>query len=150
MFKHLLVTTIAASVAMGFAVGGQSTSQPEAKSANNIVLPVGKTAPWDGKQMFTSYCAPCHGADGKGAGPVAPALKIKPIDLTLLSENNHGKFPSTHVAAVLQFGSEMPAHGSAQMPVWGPILKTMNNGSAQGKQLRIGNLTQYVESIQVK
>ena len=150
MTKQLLVTTMAVSVAMGLAVAGQTTGQTAAQPVNHIVIPAGKTSPTDGKQMFVSYCAPCHGADGKGAGPVSPALKIKPIDLTLLAQNNHGKFPSAHVAAVLQFGSELPAHGSAQMPVWGPIFNNMNRGSVQAKQLRIGNLAQYIENIQAK
>jgi len=141
---------MAAAVALGLAVAGHTTGQAAAKPVNNIVLQAEKTSPTDGKQMFVSYCAPCHGADGKGLGPVAPALKVKPIDLTLLTQNNHGKFPSAHISAVLQFGSEMPAHGSAQMPVWGPIFNEMNRGSVQAKQLRIGNLAQYIENIQAK
>ena len=28
-----------------------------------------------GKDLFEFYCASCHGRDGKGNGPVAPALK---------------------------------------------------------------------------
>ena len=29
-------------------------------------------------------CAECHGADGKGKGPMSSKLKIKPADLTIL------------------------------------------------------------------
>ena len=100
--------------------------------------------------MFTSYCAPCHGIDGKGNGPAAPALKAPASDLTVLSRNNHGKFPDTHVVSILQFGMEMRAHGSAQMPVWGPILGKMNQTNPQEKQLRISNLSRYLETLQVK
>lgn len=149
MTRQLLLTAIAASLAMGLAWSANTPGQA-ATPGNNIVIPVNRTAPTSGKVMFESYCAPCHGADGKGHGPASPALKVQPVDLTLLTQNNRGKFPSAHLAAVLQFGSEMPAHGSAQMPVWGPILKNMDRGSDQQKQLRIGNLTQYVESIQAK
>ena len=100
--------------------------------------------------MFQSYCAPCHGADGRGAGPAAPALKAQPIDLTLLSRNNHGKFPDSHIIAILQFGVVTPAHGSAQMPVWGPIFGHIDRGTDAEKQLRISNLTRYLETIQVR
>ena len=40
----------------------------------------------NGKQMYVSYCAPCHGVDGKGNGPVAAALKKQPADLAVLSK----------------------------------------------------------------
>ena len=98
--------------------------------------------------MYTSYCAPCHGVDGRGNGPAAAALKTQPTDLTGLQKNNHGKFPDAHIVAILQFGTELPAHGSAKMPVWGPILGKMNQTNAQDKQLRISNLSRYLESIQ--
>jgi mono/diheme cytochrome c family protein len=36
-----------------------------------------------GAELFGITCQPCHGADGKGAGPVAPFLQErKPADLT--------------------------------------------------------------------
>ena len=54
-------------------------------------------SPSSGKQLYQSYCGSCHGADAKGSGPVASALKTLPTDLTLLSKNNNGKFPEMHV-----------------------------------------------------
>jgi cytochrome c len=110
MLKRLLLTVLAAAVAAGLGYADQSRTK--------VIIPVSKTSPTSGKQMFTSYCAPCHGMDGKGHGPAAAALKMQPVDLTGLSRSNHGRFPDTHVAAVMQFGSEVQAHGSAEMPVW--------------------------------
>ena len=46
--------------------------------------------------------------------------------------------------------AEVPAHGSATMPVWGPILGNMNRTNIQDKQLRISNLTRYLETIQAR
>ena len=120
------------------------------QSKGTVTIPVGKVNPTDGKQMYSSYCAPCHGADGRGKGPVASALKEPPTDLTMLAKNNNGKYPDTHVAAVLQFGSSTPAHGTAQMPVWGPLLGKISNVQSQEAQLRISNLSRYLESIQAK
>lgn len=142
MLKSLLVAGMATVVAVSLSFADQV--QPK------VVIPVNKTAPTDGKQMYASYCAPCHGTDGKGRGPAAIALKTQPTDLTELLKNNHGKFPDAHVAAILQFGSELPAHGSAQMPVWGPILGNMNRTNSQEKLLRISNLSHYLETIQAR
>jgi mono/diheme cytochrome c family protein len=139
MFKGLLITAT---------VGILAASVTFADQHSKIVIPAGKTAANSGQQMFASYCAPCHGTNGKGLGPVATAMKQKPSDLTLLSVKNHGKYPDTHVVSVLQFGTEISAHGSPTMPVWGPILGKMNRSNFQEKQLRISNLARYLEQIQ--
>ena len=142
MLKRILITTMGVIVAAGVACASQNSAR--------VTIPVGKTSPTSGQQMFASYCAPCHGVDGRGRGPVAPALKIAPADLTLLSWSNHGKFPDTHVVTVLQNGSDLPAHGTALMPVWGPIFGKMNTTNQQEKLLRISNLSRYLETLQVK
>jgi len=142
MLKPLLLTVLAAAFTVGVGYADQSSAK--------IIIPVNKTSPTSGQQMFTSYCAPCHGVDGKGHGPAAAALKSQPTDLTELLKKNHGKFPDTHIVTVLQFGSEVRAHGSAEMPVWGPILGHMNATNTQDKQLRIANLSRYLQSIQTR
>ena len=142
MLKPLLLTFLAATVVVSFGYADQSSTK--------VIIPVNRTSPTSGQQMFTSYCAPCHGGDGKGHGPAAAALKMQPTDLTGLLKKNHGKFPDTHIVTVLQFGTDVQAHGSAEMPVWGPILGHMNATNQQDKQLRISNLSRYLESIQVR
>ena len=78
--------------------------------------------PVDGAGIYRTYCAACHGEDGRGNGPVAPALRQKVPDLTLLSRQNGGTFPTMHVKMTILFGSDdlIPAHGSKKMPIWGP------------------------------
>jgi cytochrome c len=142
MLKRFLLTILAAAMAVGIGYADQSRAK--------VTIPVNRTAPTSGKQMFTSYCAPCHGVDGKGRGPVATALRTLPTDLTGLCKRNHGKFPDTHISAVLQFGADVPSHVAAEMPVWGPILGKMDLTNPQDKQLRISNLSRYLESIQVR
>ncbi len=142
MLRYISILAVSAAIAGGMTCAAQTDSK--------VVIPVKKISPVDGKQMYKNYCAPCHGMDGKGNGPVASALKTPPTDLTLLSRNNHGKFPDTHIVSVMEFGSNLPAHGSAEMPVWGPILGKMNQMNAMDKQLRISNLSRYIESLQVK
>ena len=46
------------------------------------------------------------------------------------AKNNHGQFPDKRIDAVLRLGVNVPAHGTAQMPVWGPILGWMAPGQA--------------------
>jgi mono/diheme cytochrome c family protein len=142
MLKRLLVTAITAVFAAGMCYADQT--------ATKVIIPVGKTSASNGKQMYVSYCASCHGVDGKGQGPVAPALRAAPVDLTLLTKLNHGKFPDTHVVSTLEIGSDTPSHGSAEMPVWGPILGKMNVSNPQDRLLRVSNLSRYLESIQAK
>lgn len=143
MLKRILLTGLLAALT---ATMGHAFDQKTTK----IVIPVGKTSSWDGKQMYTAYCAPCHGVDGRGHGPAASALKVAPADLSNLAKMNHGKFPDTHLLAVLQFGVEMPAHGSVQMPVWGPILASFNRTSPVDGQLRASNLVRYLQTLQAK
>jgi mono/diheme cytochrome c family protein len=115
------------------------------------------TSSVSGAQMFKEYCAVCHGPSGKGDGPVATALKVPPPDLTTLAQRHDGKFPDNYVSNVLKNGVQNPAHGSGEMPVWGPIFDTMNRWKAlcpgmdeTPVTLRITNLTNYLKSIQKK
>jgi len=113
-------------------------------------VPAPYTSPASGKEMYMAYCASCHGSHAKGDGPAAGALKIPPADLTTLAQKHNGKFPSNHVAAVLGGEEEVTAHGSKDMPVWGPVLLRVSQGHAAEVQHRISNLTRYIESLQGK
>ena len=106
------------------------------------------TSPASGKEMFHSYCASCHGLDGKGNGPAVPALKTPPGDLTPMARKNGGKFPAMNVMSSIKDGTT-PGHCSKDMPVWGPILSTVS-GSPGVVTQRVGNIIGYLESLQVK
>jgi mono/diheme cytochrome c family protein len=113
-------------------------------------VPITKTSASSGKEMFVNYCAVCHGKDGKGNGPAASALKTLPTDLTTLAQKNGGKFDSAHVAAVIRGQAATPAHGSADMPVWGPLFSSISQGHESEVQQRVANLVKYIEGLQVK
>lgn len=102
-----------------------------------------------GVDLYLRYCAACHGKDGKGDGPVAPALKAAPGDLTVLAQKNGGKFPLGEVRQLLGDRSSTPAHGSQEMPIWGPVFRRMSPDENVAK-LRADNLMRYLESIQRK
>jgi hypothetical protein len=50
----------------------------------------------------------------------------------------------------LQNGTQISSHGTAEMPVWGPILGKMDQTNSQDRLLRISNLSRYLETLQVK
>jgi mono/diheme cytochrome c family protein len=103
-----------------------------------------------GPDVFRFYCAPCHGHDGKGDGPVAVALGSRPPDLTEIARRNRGIFPKARLERfVTNRGASSPAHGTADMPAWGPTFRSLDPSAARVK-VRIANLVAYIESIQAK
>ena len=104
-----------------------------------------------GRDLFEFYCSSCHGRDGKGGGHAASALKVPPPDLTTLAQRNQGKFPTDKVVAFIKGEGRLstPAHGSSDMPVWGPIFKGLDSRDAVNAA-RIENLVKYIESMQAK
>lgn len=113
-------------------------------------VPVKATSPASGPEMYTAYCAVCHGIDGTGKGPAAEALKVPPTDLTVLAKKNGGKHPSDHVTTAIRGELRLPAHGSNEMPVWGELFWGMSEGHSSEVQLRVTNLNKYIESLQAK
>ena len=112
--------------------------------------PASPTSPASGHEMFTTYCAVCHGKEGRGDGPAATALNKKPANLTELTLRNDGKFPELRVYGTIKGDLEMPAHGSRDMPIWGSVFQSMSHGNLPEVQMRISNLTQYLKTIQAK
>ena len=102
----------------------------------------------EGSDLFRAYCASCHGLDAKGAGPVAPSLKAKVPDLTLLERNNRRQFPAARVRQVIIGNEVVAAHGSREMPIWGPIFHQVE-GDIDWGNVRLENLVKYLQSIQV-
>jgi len=107
------------------------------------------SSPASGKDMFAQYCAACHGPDAKGKGPAAAALKTPPADLTTLAKRHDGKYPRDYVANILRTGTGAAAHGS-DMPTWGPLFHSLDQGHDADVQLRIKNLNDYLASLQAK
>jgi mono/diheme cytochrome c family protein len=117
-------------------LGGQGTQAPH-------IL----TESLAGRDSFELYCSPCHGRTGRGDGPVAPALKAAPTDLSRLAQRNAGAFPAERVrASVTGTGRPLPAHGTTDMPVWGPLFRAFESDIRV--QERIANLITHIESLQ--
>ncbi len=144
----ILLVTLTAMCLVAANHPAQEQSAPSAKPEIKRV-PAPNVNPASGKDMFIAYCASCHGTDGRGDGPAAAALKERPTNLTLLAPKNGGKFPDARVQQSIKGDPNMPsAHGSKEMPVWGPTFFQLSSRSEGQAQLRIHNLTSYIESIQ--
>jgi len=103
-----------------------------------------------GKKTYMEYCAACHGEDARGTGPAASALKTPPSDLTTLAKRHGGRFPEEYVAQIIRFGKPVQAHGSADMPVWGPIFNVRDKFNEVAVRQRIKNLCDYLATLQEK
>jgi len=113
-------------------------------------VPIKATSPASGLEMYKTYCAVCHGIDGRGQGPAAEALRVPPTDLTTMASRNGGKYPSLRVAAIIRGEEVLAAHGTKEMPIWGSLFWTLSGGHDGEVQQRVSNLNQYIESLQKK
>jgi mono/diheme cytochrome c family protein len=118
------------------------TTPPARTQEQDAIIPL------DGAKIFRNHCASCHGLSGNGDGPVAPALKAKVPQLSALARQNHGEFPADRVRRIIA-GDEVSAHGSREMPVWGPIFHQIDNDQDLG-YVRLQNIMEYLRSIQQK
>jgi mono/diheme cytochrome c family protein len=120
------------------AAGAQAPPrQPTSRALQSLV----------GRDSFDGFCASCHGVDGRGAGPLAPSLKTRPADLTTLAQRSGGQFPRQQVISYIDgTGRALPAHGPAEMPLWGGIFRWLD--ATGGSTTRLSNLVAYIESIQ--
>jgi hypothetical protein len=101
-----------------------------------------------GADLYKQNCAVCHGDDLKGGGSFPYPYRAP--DLTTLARRHGGKFPEAYVSDVLRNGVVMPAHGPAEMPIWGEDFRMAEGLSAKQVTQRISELTNYLKSAQVK
>ena len=102
-----------------------------------------------GRSVFTTYCASCHGASGRGDGPVATFLKRRPADLTQIAIRNNGTFPADRVYAMIDGRQVVKVHGDSQMPVWGDAFaKSTTGADERGIKAKIDALVEFIASMQ--
>lgn len=75
-------------------------------------------ADYSGAELFERFCASCHGASGRGDGPVAAGLRTAVPDLTAIARR-YGEFPAARIRETIDGRGLIDAHGSREMPVWG-------------------------------
>ena len=130
----------------GAAAGAQTKTATQKSVKSEAVKPISDVS---GAATFKEYCTSCHGLEAKGNGPAAAALKTAPADLTAITKRAGGKFPYTKVKAQIAGDDVIAAHGSRDMPTWGPLFKAVDTSSSVA-ELRLTNLVKYIEEIQAK
>lgn len=134
----IIIATLSILVAMAFAtaVGAKTPAASEASL---------------GQLLFAGHCAQCHGADGKGNGPIADVLKVAPSDLTTISKRSGGEFPAERIVETIRYGGNVTAHGTRDMPIWGKVFSVQGGGGKRGgafSRRAVIQLKDYLESIQ--
>jgi mono/diheme cytochrome c family protein len=109
---------------------------------------------YDGATLYRGYCASCHGLEGRGDGPVAPAMNYVIQDLRTIQARNGGVFPRQMIKEIIDGGGMRAVHGTCDMPVWGWAfyLAESRIGEEKPKKFaaaRISALADYLESIQI-
>jgi mono/diheme cytochrome c family protein len=105
-----------------------------------------------GELEYRRNCAVCHGIDGRGDGIMRQYLTVPPANLREMAKNSGGKFPFWEVYHKIDGLSEVRAHGTRDMPIWGDRFR--GEAGSEGKFAlpqaagRILSLTFYLEHIQ--
>lgn len=131
------VSLVLLSLLFGLRSAAQAPQQPPSVLIDSLA----------GRDSFELYCASCHGSSGRGDGPLTRELRTRPADLTALARRNSGAFPREAVRAFITgTGRTVPAHGTIEMPIWGPLFRAFESDARTRE--RIANLVSHIESIQ--
>lgn len=136
-----VIPRLAAACVLVVGVTGATASQLSGDSGPSDTIE-------SGRDTYVFHCAACHGRTARGDGPVAPALKIVPPDLTTIAKRRGGRFDDAEVTMFI-VGRRRAAHGTSEMPVWGPLFRELNPYDSR-VDVRLSRLVDYLESIQVK
>jgi cytochrome c oxidase cbb3-type subunit 3 len=98
------------------------------------VANVGAQSPGEGQKLYATYCSGCHGDKGKGDGPAAKSLPVKPVDHTDSKIMN--ELSDKYLQEIISKGGTAVGKSSF-MPSWG--------GQLNDKQVR--DIVVYMRSI---
>ncbi|HEX9187302.1 MAG TPA: c-type cytochrome [Vicinamibacteria bacterium] len=104
-----------------------------------------------GAYAFRTYCASCHGTDGRGDGPLAENLRFHPPDLTLIARKNGGGYPAEKVHRIVDGRRPLPGHGGPDMPIWGDAFRNAETGYDDAKvKEKIRSVVDFVRTLQAR
>ena len=105
-----------------------------------------------GELEYRTACAICHGIDARGNGTMSKHLIVKPPNLRRLRMGAGGNFPFWEIYRKIDGQSEIPGHGTRDMPIWGDRFRAQAGGDGKSAQTqaagRILSLVFYLQYIQ--
>jgi mono/diheme cytochrome c family protein len=104
-----------------------------------------------GQELYSRFCASCHGISGRGDGPVAKSIRVEVPDLTLVTRRAGGKYPRERIAQIIDGRHIIGAHGTRTMPVWGEDLSRLeigNPNAERASRVVIEKLADYLGLLQ--
>jgi len=136
----LALPLLAITGCAGFSDGGETPATP-GTTRNDLVE--------SGADLYTSYCASCHGVSAQGDGPAAETLRKPPRDLTRLGARWGTPLDKERLASFID-GREGPrAHGPPDMPVWGERLYPGERAESPAREAaRRGTILLILEYLQ--
>ena len=145
MLRPMLVVLVCLAATLSASQTPSSANQSPEKKLK--IVHIANVNPTSGAQMYQSYCASCHGAQGKGNGPAVEFLQTPAPDLTKLSLMNGGEYPEARVFAKLRRSSHSGDNASLTMPDWDRLFRSLHFDRSY-VNLREYNLTTYIQSLQ--
>ena len=133
-------TVFGAAAAIALVIATALAAKPQEPATGTSGLNEGRT-------LFVTYCARCHGRSGRGDGPAADDFRVRPADLTRLASANAGVFINERIHRIID-GRDVKAHGSIDMPVWGDVFKHKHGLDDDAVKARIDAIVRYLKSIQ--
>jgi len=108
-----------------------------------------------GRTVYQGACAGCHGAEGRGDGPMAALLTLPVPDLTGIAARNGGTFPWLKIVHVVDGRTGLRGHGGP-MPIFGevfrgdPVASDGPDGTPVITSARVLAVVDYLMSIQAE
>jgi mono/diheme cytochrome c family protein len=100
-----------------------------------------------GAELYTTYCAGCHGPYGEGDGPLAATPTP---NLRTLQQRSGDVFPANAVAAYIDGRTQPAAHGERLMPVWGEVFRAATPDGEKTVRERIDALVGFIAELQYR
>jgi mono/diheme cytochrome c family protein len=105
-----------------------------------------------GRDLYEKHCELCHGAEGKGDGPLSDELKTPPPNLTEISRRRGESFPEAEIREIIDGRHRVRAHGKSEMPIWGRVFggpAVKGEGDQAAARKKLDQLVLFLRSIQV-
>lgn len=121
--------------------------------ATFLLMGTSPETPMRGQMLFMENCIACHGAEGRGDGPLAAGLTTPPADLTRIAARRDGVWPMLEVMSILD-GYSRSTLPREDMPVFESFLDDdmvefdTGNGVAMLVPSKLVAIADYLETLQ--